>query len=489
MKKTLLLLFMVSFISTGFSQISFYRLFGGEDFDYAYDVVELPDSGFIVAGTSGSFNVGHADAFLLRTDKFGNRLWSIPYGGPENDGAFDLEHKEGFGTYMLGRTTAPTGDFDAWIAFVDDQGSVLWEKSYPGPNWEEVTESAMTQDSGLIVSVSRYGTNTQSDDYSLIRLDVSGDTVWHQEVNSYGDDEVTNIESYQDSMFLISSNHWDSLNAASYGLIELLHENGSLIWSDSVAISPGSTYLNDFYHVNDTLFGVGGFLLDDTSTFDRMRHVRYLPLAENGEIVTQSSASAGNIIDDVVIPVPNSQFKLGAFRFQDPTTSSPYNDFYVTLNSYLLVPIGATANSGTEGGDDRLFNGAATQDGGAIFVGYQALPQGGTAIAMLKVGPGFDYPTIPEVPFILQLVGQEEIEMLNSVTVYPNPATDLIHVEIDKEVADRYTLVTLAGREVHSGDFSNSEAIISVSSIERGMYFLQLFNKETYVGSTQVIVH
>ncbi len=487
MKKTLLLLFMVTLVSAAFSQISFYRLFGGEEFDYAHDVVEMPDSGYLVVGTSGSFNVGHADAFLVRTNKYGNWLWSIPYGGPENDGVNDLEYKEGFGTYLLGRTTGAAGDFDPWISFVDDQGSVIWEKSYPGPVWEEATESAMTQDSGLVVGVKRYGTGTQESDYSIMRLDIAGDTIWSQEVNELGDDEVTNVESYQDSMFLISSNHWDTLNLETYGLMELIHEDGSLIWSDTVGISPGSSWINDFYVSNDTLFGVGTFKLDDTSTFNRMRHVRYLPLAENGDILTQISISAGNMIDDVVLPVPNSQFKFGAFRFQDPMGSSPNSDFYVALNSYNLTPIGATASTVTEG-EDRLVNGIPTKDGGAIFVGYQSLPSGGTAMAMLKVGQGFDYPVVPEIPFIQDLVGQEELKTLTSVIVYPNPTSDFLNVETGGEPIDGYKLVNIEGKELLTGQISHTESLISVEGIYSGMYFLQFYSKGVFLGAKQIVV-
>lgn len=487
MRKTLLLLVMISSLSTAFSQISFYRLFGGEEFDYAHDVVELPDSSYLVAGTSGSFNVGHADGFLLRVNKYGNLLWSIPYGGPENDGFYDLEHKQNFGTYLMGRTTGIAGDFDAWITFVDDQGSVIWERTYPGAVWEEVTESAMTQDSGLIVGVKRYGSSTQAEDYSIMRLDVFGDTVWTQEVSRKGADEVTNIESYQDSMFLVSSNHWDTLNQQSFGFIELIHEDGSLIWSDTVSISPGSTFINDFMVSNDTLFGVGSFKLDDTSTYNRMRHVRNLSLAEGGEFIMQAYQSAGNMIEDVICPIINNQNKYSAFRFHDPLEPSPYSNFFIGLNNYYSTPLGAATNT-TSYGEDRLFHGVETYDGGAVFVGYESLPNGGTAMCILKIGPGFDYPVVPETPFILDFVGQEEIEALNSILVYPNPTSDILNVVVGDAEIDRFALVNLDGKLLVSGAISNSETSIAVEGIQAGMYFLQFYNEGVFHGAKQIII-
>jgi len=488
MKKTLLLLFIVAGISTTFGQNSFHRIFGEDEFDYANDVAELPDSGFLIAGTSGSFNIGHADAFLMRTDKLGNWLWSIPYGGIENDGANALEYLENFGAYLMGRTTSSSGDFDAWITFVNEQGDIIWEKTYPGPDWEEITNSTLAQDSGVVVSVKRFGTGTLGDDYSLMRLDAVGDTVWSMETSNPGDEEVTNIVKYQDSMFLVSSNHWDEVGMRHFGYIELIHENGMVVWGDTVDVSPGSVYLNGFFVANDTLFGVGGFKLDDTSTYNRMRHIRYIPLAENGEILTMVSNSGGDLYDELVIPVPNTSFCYSSLYFSDPTVGTPpHHDFFVSLNSNLLVPISVTAYSATYG-EDRLNNAIVTQDGGAIFVGYQSLTSGNSDISLVKIGPGFDYPVISPTPLTMPLVGNEELDELITVNVYPNPANETVTVEVSNEISDNYCLINLEGQKLISGRISAENTLISVGNLTAGMYLLQLYKDNDLKGTKAIIV-
>lgn len=488
MKKTLLALSTFFLVSIAFSQSSFHRLYGEYSPDYANDVVELPDSGFLVTGTSGSFNIGHADAFLLRTDKFGNRLWSIPYGGIENDGANALEYIENFGVYMSGRTTSPYGDFDAWITFLNDQGDVLWEKTYPGPHWEEITKSTLTQDSGLVVCVKRFGTGTLDFDYSLMRLDAVGDTVWSIETSEPGDEEVTNIVTYQDSMILVSSNHWDEVAMRYYGFIELLQGDGSVVWSDTIGDAPGSFFLNGFIVSNDTLFGVGGYKLDDTSTFNRMRHVRNLSLQENGEIQTLVSNSGGDLYDEVIVPVPNTTYKYSSLHFFDPTIGTPpHHEFFIGLNSNLLDPISVTAYSATYG-EDRLNNAIPTQDGGAIFVGYQSITAGNPDISLVKLGPNFDYPTLSQTPLSLPLVGQDELDISSLVSVYPNPSNSQLIIDAPTDVFDRYSLVNLEGKELLSGKISSTNTLVSVDVISSGMYLLQLFKEDKYRGTKQVIV-
>lgn len=487
MRKSLLLLFMISVSGVGFTQFAFHRLYGGDQFDYGYDIVELPDSGFFVTGMTGSYTPGHSQAFLMRLDKNGVKQWIIPYGGSENDAGLDLEYKENFGTYMLGRTTSSNGDFDVWISLLDDQGGVQWERTYPAPDWEEAVESEMTQDDGLIVAVHRFGTGTLDQDASLIRFDSQGDTIWVKEFDSPGNDEITKIARFQDSLFVISSNHYDEAAGKDFALLQMMHEDGSLLWFDTIGVYPGNSYLNDFYLAGDTLYGVGANKLDDTSTFNRMRHMHRLSLAENGDILTDISLSAGNMVDDVVTPVHGFGFIYSSFRFQDPMGTSPNSDYFLGLNTLQLVPLGAGGNTVTYG-EDRLYEAIPTLDSGAVYVGFQTLAEGGTAVVVLKIGKDFDYPIIPEIPFLNPIVGQEELGLLSSIFVYPNPTNGVIRIEVAEGTADAFKIVNLEGKEVKTGEISNAENLISVEGVHSGMYFLQFYNKGMFLGTKQILV-
>ncbi len=487
MRKSLLLLFMVFLSSVGFTQYAFHRLYGGDEFDYGYDIVELPDSGFFVTGMSGSYTPGHAQAFLMRLDKNGVKQWIVPYGGVENDAGLDLEYKENFGTYLLGRTTSNNGDFDVWISLLDDQGGVQWQRSYPAPDWEEAVESEMTQDNGLIVAVHRFGTGTQEQDASLLRLDAQGDTIWVQEFAAAGNDEITKIANYQDSLFVISSNHLDSVTGKDFALLQVIHEDGSQLWEDTIGVYPGNSYLNDFYLSGDTLYGVGANKLDDTSTYNRMRHMHRLSLEENGDILTDVSISAGNMIDDVVTPAFGLGFIYSAFRFQDPQGTSSNYDFYLGLNSLQLTPIGAAANTVTDG-EDRLYEGIPTLDSGAVFVGYQSLESGGNAIVVMKIGKDFAYPIIPENPLITSILGQEELDLLPSVSIYPNPTQGVVNIQMEEGSADHFTIVNLEGKRLLSGDLFGASTAVNTSSLSKGVYLIQLFNETYFLGAKRLVV-
>jgi len=485
MKQLLLLLFM--FISgIGFTQFAFHRIYGGDQFDYGYDIVELPDSGFFVTGMSGSMTPGHAQAFLLRLDKNGAKEWIIPYGGPENDAGLDLEFKENVGVFLTGRTTSSNGDFDAWITLLDDQGNVQWERTYPGPNWEEAVESAITQNDGLVVAVHSFGNGTQDQDASLLHLNAQGDTVWVQNYSAPGNDEITKIARFQDSLFVISSNHYNEAESHDFALLQVIHENGTLVWDDTIGIYPGNSYLNDFYLSGDSLYGVGTHKLDDVSTFNRMRHMHRLSLQGNGDLLTDVSVSAGNMIEDVVTPAFGLGFIYSAFRFQDPMVG-PNNEFYIGLNTLTLTPIAASTNTVTEG-DDRLYEGIPTLDSGAVFVGYQSLPTGGTGLVVLKIAKNFGYPTIPEIPFVNSILSQDEIEPLTSLSVYPNPAENVLNIHVQDGSVDFYRLVNLEGKELISGVLTSDFEQVNTSFLQSGVYLLHLHSNATLVGVKRLVI-
>jgi len=487
MKHLLLIISLLSLSSGASAQYAFYRLYGGDLFDYGYDIAELPDSGFFVTGMTGSFTPGHSQAFLMRLDKNGNKLWSIGYGGIENDAAKDIEYKENFGTYMSGRTTSQNGDFDVWISLLDDQGGVIWERDYFGPDWEEAVEAEMTQDDGLMVAVHRYGSGTINQDASLIRFDPQGDTVWVQDFSSAGDDEITKIARHQDSLFVVTSVHFDTLTSTDYTLLSMIHENGSLLWDDTIGIYPGNSYLNDFYLEGDTLFGVGAHKLDDTSTYNRMRHRHRLSLAENGDIATAISVSAGNLVDDVITPAYGLGLIYTSFRFEDIASSNPNDDFYLAHSTIDLNPLGQGAFTLTDG-DDRLHEAIPTLDSGAVFVGLQALSSGGHAVVITKIAKDFDYPLIPENPFLFSIADVSEVQPILSANVFPNPTSDILHILTDGEEVGHYSLVNLEGKELVSGNISNAETLISVEGISSGMYFLQFYNEGVHLGSKQIAV-
>jgi hypothetical protein len=68
------------------------------------DAKQTNDGGYIIAGTTSSFGSGdNLDAWLIKTDENGNKIWSDTIGGPENnERAFQVFVTSDNGYYVTG---------------------------------------------------------------------------------------------------------------------------------------------------------------------------------------------------------------------------------------------------------------------------------------------------------------------------------------------------------------------------------------------------
>ncbi|GAB4318970.1 MAG: hypothetical protein Kow00127_11070 [Bacteroidales bacterium] len=89
-----------------------------------------------------------------------------------------------------------------------------------------------------------------------------------------------------------------------------------------------------------------------------------------------------------------------------------------------------------------------------------------------------DNPTVNVPVSMLVYVGIDEVSK-HAVLVYPNPATDYIHIQADNPV--RFAeLVTVTGQVVSRVEANGSELTIPTGNLDRGLYFVRI---ETEAGS------
>ncbi len=121
------------------------KVFGGERFDIGAGIFDLKD-GFILSGKSDSPPSGNReatvrgsyDAWLVRVDLDGNKIWDKAFGGDENEGGASIRIAQG-GGYMLSitsksdisgdKTTPDIGADDAWFVKVDENFNIEWDKT------------------------------------------------------------------------------------------------------------------------------------------------------------------------------------------------------------------------------------------------------------------------------------------------------------------------------------------------------------------------
>ncbi len=113
-------------------------LFGGSDNDFATDIVASHDGGMLIVGNTESYdglvngNFGNKDAFALKLDASGNRMWSEKYGGSQDDLIQAVAQDKDGHYWLAGQTVSEdnnlsenNGGSDAWILKLEGEQPVL----------------------------------------------------------------------------------------------------------------------------------------------------------------------------------------------------------------------------------------------------------------------------------------------------------------------------------------------------------------------------
>ena len=179
------------------------KAYGGADLDYGYYVEQTIDSGYIISGSSNSFGVGNGDVYLIRTDLNGDTLWTKSYGGINYDAAFCVHQTTDYGFIISGTTQSyGSGDPQVHLMKADINGNVIWTKTFGGGFVDNGRSGQQTSDGGYIV----LGTSASfGGGYSsyLIKTDFNGDTLWTKLIGGTWNEEGYSVQQTTDGGYII----------------------------------------------------------------------------------------------------------------------------------------------------------------------------------------------------------------------------------------------------------------------------------------------
>src|SRR3990167_11098320 len=98
-------------------------------------VGQTSDGGYILAGSTNSYGAG-----LIKTDSYGNKLWSKTFGGSKSDDAQSVQQTKDGGYILVGYTNSyGAGYGDVWLIKTDSYGNKLWSKTFGGSDLDKGT--------------------------------------------------------------------------------------------------------------------------------------------------------------------------------------------------------------------------------------------------------------------------------------------------------------------------------------------------------------
>ncbi|MCH8076856.1 MAG: hypothetical protein IIC64_13665 [SAR324 cluster bacterium] len=242
------------------------RTFGGPRRDTANMVLPVPGGGFIVAGETQSSGAGFSDAWVIRLDAQGGKMWERTFGGPHNDSATVARPIPRGGFYVVGNTRSRgAGKTDGMVVRLDDQGRTLWEYLFGRSGNDHMLSAANAPRGGLVVAGRTNSTRDGKNDAWIIRLDGTGKVLWERVIGVSGRDDLANFIAAVPGGGFIFIGYKETAGNQTDVWVVRLSNTGRIVWSRSYdyggktdrgkSIQP--TLTGGFIVAADTLIGSG----------------------------------------------------------------------------------------------------------------------------------------------------------------------------------------------------------------------------------------
>jgi len=204
--------------------------------EYVPSIQQTPDLGYIVMGNI-RLGLVEYDILLLKLDSSGGVSWQKRYGRDGLYRGFSI-HYTTDGGYIIGggnRVSGPGAD-DIWVLKLDQNGNILWQKTYGGYDYDYIFSLQSTPDGGYVVVGNTRSFGFGMSDILVVRLDGTGNIIWQK---TYGGSDSDSGKYYGETMdggsVVVGSSF--SLSPAGNDTIFKLDSNGDIPDCDIIGIS------------------------------------------------------------------------------------------------------------------------------------------------------------------------------------------------------------------------------------------------------------
>ena len=371
--------------------------YGGAQDERGYAVQQTSDGGYVIVGSSTSYGAGGADLWVLKLDGEGEFMWSKTYGGQGNDIGKDIIQTSDGGYIITGYTKSYSsgGDSDLWLIKTNANGesclysdggtcsesSSKWVKTF-GTSGNDYGNSVKETSEGNFIVTGKSG---RIPSIFVVKTNSLGEKIWE---NLYGNtsnsgDRGNYILDRQDLGFLILGKEMTNSSDDNLCLINIDGE-GSEIWHSLY----GGTDSDEGIYLSEV--SGGGFIIAGSSksygngNWDDMWLVK---ISSGGSMEWQKTF--GGSYDE--IGNYTHEKTEGGFFIVGSTESlgQGLHDIWVVSTDYT----GNEIYSQTIGGgvDDKALNGARSDNGTLLIVGYtESFGNGGADVIFISIDPNYE---------------------------------------------------------------------------------------------------
>jgi len=157
-------------------------------------LTRLPGGDIVVAGTIWP-PTGNSEVFLARLSAGGAIAWERTMGGTEDEMVFGVEATRNGEIFVAAQSRSyGSGNYDAWLLRVRDDGSIVWQEAIGSAAIEYPWAAKEAPDGTIWVVGSAQAYGAGGGDAWILRLDAAGTILSQVAVGGAGGDQATAVD-------------------------------------------------------------------------------------------------------------------------------------------------------------------------------------------------------------------------------------------------------------------------------------------------------
>jgi hypothetical protein len=179
--------------------------FGGIYEDNSTCIFQTFDGGYLIIGSTDQLGNGLKDIWLIKTDENGNLVWDKTYGGDQDDFSI-MGQQTTEGGFIVAGTTESFGNGmrDFWLIKTDSEGNEEWNQTFGTAENDRSQYVEQTADGGYIITGGTGNVETNNQDAWLIKTDCAGNQEWQQTYGGNGNEKTYTVHQETDGSYILA---------------------------------------------------------------------------------------------------------------------------------------------------------------------------------------------------------------------------------------------------------------------------------------------
>lgn len=504
--------------------ISWQKTIGGSGTDMLVTIRQTSDGGYIVGGSSISNASGDKtensngayDYWIMKLTSTGSITWQNTIGGGDMDALSDVIQTSD-GGYLIGgysssgiggdKSEANLGSDDYWVVKLNPSGNISWQNTIGGSGRDVLTGLHQYNDGGYIISgytpsgisgdktEATYGGFSYGD-YWILKLDNSGNLIWQKTIGGNGEDLSGGLDITPDGAIIISGTSMSPVSGNKttpfYGIADFwaiklvsdcepteevcnemdddcngLIDDGMPMYAVAIPLGPTTVCQGTDVEFTSEFSGDDIQWMRNGVNIAGATDVNY-NANKSGLYACTTTNLCGSATSGAVMVTINKN-PTAAISAGGPTTFCAGGS--VTLN---VTPVAGCTYQWYKGGSVLL---------GATGLSYLATTSGNYKCNVTKVATGCYKMSNPIAVNVTCKSGNSDSQ---DIIVFPNPATDILHIETSNENAKTVSVTDIVGQELMTIHSSNQIIALQIMYLPAGSYFITIL--ENNAVSTQQFI-